>query len=168
MFRIVIFAGFVFAAWRWGDWRNWEKYYSTILYFILISILQTLVTYDHYLWKFNPSDAVPFLNNHIAITIAVSFVVFTSTALIFLANYPNNHHQYWYILLWICLYVFIEIITMKTGLITHHHGWTLGWSIAVNVLTFPMLRLHFLRPLLTWVLTFIFFTTFCVIFGVAP
>ncbi len=168
MFRIVIFAGFVFAAWRWGDWRNWEKYYSTILYFILISILQTLVTYDHYLWKFNPTPALPLLNNHFAITIAVSFVVFTCTTLIYLGNYPNNHHQYWYILLWICFYTFIEIITIKAGLITYHHGWSLGWSIVVNLLTFPMLRLHLSRPLLTWVFTFIFFTVFCVIFNVAP
>ena len=168
MFRVVIFAGFVFSAWRWGDWKNWEKYYSTILYFILISILQTLVTYDHYLWKFNPTPALPLLNNHIAITIAVSFVVFTCTTLIYLGNYPNNHHQYWYILLWICFYTFIEIITIKTGLITYHHGWSLGWSIVVNLLTFPMLRLHLSRPLLTWLLTFILFTTFCVIFKVTP
>jgi len=26
---------YLFAAWKWGDWKNWREYYPTILFFII-------------------------------------------------------------------------------------------------------------------------------------
>ena len=33
-FQIAVSLAALLAAWRWSDWRNWKKYYPTILYSI--------------------------------------------------------------------------------------------------------------------------------------
>jgi hypothetical protein len=40
----------ILATWKWGDWRNWKKYQSTILYMIVFSLLFDVLTYNHSLF----------------------------------------------------------------------------------------------------------------------
>lgn len=40
----------ILICYKLGDWKNWEKYYSTILFFILSSVTCVILTYNHPLW----------------------------------------------------------------------------------------------------------------------
>jgi hypothetical protein len=168
MVRLIIFTVFLFSAWRWGDWKNWTRYYSTILFVILVSILETLITHNHFLWKFHPDPFMPFLYNHFLISIAMAFVVFSSTVLIYLGNYPKNKKQFAYVLMWVLIYSVVEVITSNFGLLSYHNGWSIFWSVVINIIMFPLIRLHYTRPLLTWFITFGVFAFFWVKFDLSP
>ena len=154
MFRIFLFALCLFSAWRWGDWKNFNKYYPTILYFIICSLLYSILFEHHPLWRFDP---VPPLNNILfnnkIIALVNTFFIFSATGLIYLSNYPNGNKQYLYIVLWVVIYAAIELIAKYENGISYYNGWNLGWSIFFNFLIFSFLRLHYLRPMLTWILS---------------
>jgi hypothetical protein len=46
------------SVWKWGDWRNWEKYHSTMMYFALGNVLYNFLCANHFLWKLKP-DFLP-------------------------------------------------------------------------------------------------------------
>jgi hypothetical protein len=151
--------GFVTAALIWGDWRNWQKYYSTILFTYVVNLVELVLTYNYTLWRFH--DSLPGLPNHVPTVFVILFINFTSSILIFLGRFP---HRKWQQLLWTLLFIAInsllEWIALPTHHITYDHGWTFGWSVAINCLMYLILRLHYTRPPLAWAVTlacFVFF-----------
>ncbi|PIB57799.1 hypothetical protein, partial [Pseudomonas sp. 2822-17] len=54
--HIVIKLLFLFAAYKWGDWEKWEKYYPTILFFIIGDLLYNFLFYNYPMWLFNYGD----------------------------------------------------------------------------------------------------------------
>lgn len=152
-----------FATWKWGDWRNWQKYQATILYMIYFNAIYGLLCYNHLMWKFEYDRSVPFLINHTLISIGMGLFLYPSIILIFLGRYPNGNwkKKLGWQLLFVFLFSLAEFIMFKAGKITYYNGWSLGWSIIFNLNTFFMLILHYKRPLLTWILSI-----FCVIFYV--
>ncbi|CAG7617841.1 CBO0543 family protein [Paenibacillus allorhizosphaerae] len=96
------------------------------------------------------------LPNHTLISFTLDFISFPATVLIYLGHYPSEKaKQILYILGWVLLYSMVEFITLHTwNGISHHHGWNIGWSVLMNLITFPMLRLHYKHPLWAWVLSF--------------
>jgi hypothetical protein len=141
----------ILAAWKWGDWRNWNKYHSTILYFISCNFLLNYLTYNYSLWTL--SDF--FLPTHTLNDLAVTLIAFPCASLIFLGRYPEhsiiaklNHN-----LLWIFIFSAIEYLYFLIGNFHYEHGWNIWWSILFNIMTFPMLRLHYKRPLLAYLLS---------------
>ncbi|WP_227937220.1 hypothetical protein [Alkalihalobacillus deserti] len=46
----------------------------------------------------------------------------------------------------------IHLFFTLTDSIEYQYGWTLGWSIVALFIMFPLLRLHFKHPLLTYLL----------------
>ncbi|MGZ4163793.1 MAG: CBO0543 family protein [Tumebacillaceae bacterium] len=156
---------FIIAGWIWGDWRNWRVYYPTILYHYIVNLLQDLLTYDYTLWKFQ--NNIPFLPNHIPCSLTIMFVNFTAIILIYLGKYPRRVlHQILWMLFWAAINVGIELISLRFHHIVYEHGWTLGWSIVIDILIYPLLRLHFKRPLLAWAATAAVFAFFIVYFHI--
>ncbi len=166
-FRTILFIGFIFVTFLWGDYKNWKKYYPTILYFIICSLLYTVFTYDYPLWKFNPIYPSSYiLPNNLLISIAVTFILFPCTALIYLGNFPKRHRQILYILTWVVIYSAIEFIALHFGAILYENGWRYLYSIIFNVFLFSFLRIHHLKPSLAWILSLIFILSFITIFNV--
>ncbi|MZQ81310.1 hypothetical protein GQF01_04120 [Paenibacillus sp. 5J-6] len=140
----------ILAAWRWGDWRNWQKYHATILYFLLGDIFYLLLTYQYPLWQHQPK---PPIHSYIG-TELCCLVAFAATTLIFLGKYPKGATKstLW-IGLWVVIYSFIEVIYLLTGAILHFNGWTMLYSVLFNIITFPLLRLHNCRPLVAYAIS---------------
>ncbi|BFT72801.1 CBO0543 family protein [Paenibacillus sp. P36] len=153
----------VLSAWRWGDWRNWQKYHATMLYFLLGDVFYVLLTKDYPLWQHQPK---PPIDSTIGTEICC-LVAFAATTLIFLGLYPKGIAKaaLW-IGLWVVIYSLIEVIYIFTGAIKHFHGWTMLYSVVFNIITFPMLRLHFSRPILTYAISILFAIGLLVIFKV--
>ncbi|MFC5650193.1 CBO0543 family protein [Paenibacillus solisilvae] len=103
----------VFAACRWGDWRNWRLYYSTILFMIIMDLIYNFLTYRFSMWEFEISFDDRLFPNHTMISFVLDFICFPATILIYLGNYPSKKsRQFLYIAFWIGLYSLIEYISL--------------------------------------------------------
>lgn len=167
--HIILHALFLLAAWKWGDWRNWQKYYSTVLYLIVNDQVYNFLTYNYPLWKFN---AVTFdkiiYSNHTLITLGIDFINYPAIVLIYLGHYPKGKiKQAVYVSAWALLNSAIEITSLATVKgISHANGWNLGWSIVVNFLYYILLRVHYLRPLLAWAFSIGLIVVFSILFSI--
>jgi hypothetical protein len=154
----------IFAAWRWGDWKNWRRYHETMLYMIAFSLLCEVLTYQHSFWMFEDF----FLRTHTLNSLAVTFVGFPCSVLIFLSHFPGGTRvkQLIYIALWIALYVAIEYFFVFIDLFEYDNGWSLGWSVLFDAVMFPMLALHHRNPLLAYFLSVLIIIFYLSIFPI--
>jgi hypothetical protein len=142
---IVIFT--LFAAWRWGDWRNWQRYHPTMIYIAMGNLLYNFVYANHYLWQLKPD----FLLNHMVGEIVYTFITIPLTGLIFLSGYPKNiTGQILHNLKFIAIYILIEAVLQYYGRIVYNYGWNIWWSSAWDFMMFPMWVLHHKKPLIAY------------------
>jgi hypothetical protein len=164
--HLMIAAFTLIAAWRWGDWKNWQLYYPTILFMIVGNFLYNVLTYHYPIWMYKDSTFFP---NHTTADIFNSFVLFPAVILIFLPHYPKESmiKKVKYLALWITVFVSVEWFLGYLGYFSYYNGWTLGWSFLFNVGMFMILRIHFKRPLLAWAIS-VFVILFLVIYFDVP
>ena len=134
-----------------GDWRNWKKYHTTIIFIAFGNLLYNFLTANYFLWRFNAD----FISNHTLTEILYSIIVFPATVILFLGKFPevNFKAKVIHILTWVTIYTGWEAFFTFTDRIHYQFGWSLGWSAAFNCVMFPLLRLHQSRPLLTYLLS---------------
>lgn len=161
-FQIAVSLAALLAAWRWSDWRNWKKYYPTILYYIIISFLYAKLTYHYPLWEYKS----PLLKTTFS-DILLSFVCSPALILLYLTFYP--HGLLWqvpYLLLWVLASAIIETISFYLGFISYQNGWSIWWSGIFYFIMFIVIRLHHKNPLLAWLISFPIVAFFLVYFQV--
>jgi len=130
-------------AWKWSDWRNWRLYYPTILYYIVGDLLYGLLLYNYPLWE---RDS-PLLKTTFS-DILMTFVAYPAVILIYLSNFPKGlKKQIFYVLLQVVIYTSIEYVALLLGYFSYHNGWTIWWSLILNCEMYPMLWLHYKKPL---------------------
>lgn len=154
----------VIIAWRWGDWKNWQKYYPTILYMITGNLLYNILTYHYPIWLYQKS----ILQNHTLTDILNSFVIFPATILLFLPHFPNKGiiKKIRYLLFWMIIYISVEWFLSELGYFSYHNGWNLGWSVLFNIGMFTLLRVHYKKPLLAWGISVFIILFLLIIFDV--
>lgn len=140
---------FVLAAIKWGDWRGWKKYYSTIQFFIIGDLFYNLIFHDYPLWRFE--EIIPLFKYDTFIMLSFMFLRYPATVFIYLGRFPKEKGKaiMWY-LFWVLLYIGIEIIDLKIGLIKHYNSWNIWWSLVFDMLVFALLKIHLHKPLLAW------------------
>ena len=139
--------GWMGAAWKWADWSRFVEFRATIYIFILGDFLYNLLVKDDKLWIFvSPNLHV----SHEILTVVTSFFTAPFAIMLFLSNYPAKSllKQFGFILLFIGIYSIHEWIALRAGIFDHDNGWNLWWSLLINALAFPFLRLHQLKPVL--------------------
>lgn len=140
----------IFAVWRWGDWRNWEKYHLTMLFVVAGNLLYNFLTSNYFLWRLDPD----FLPNHSLTEMVYSFIIFPGTVILFLGNYPEGtRNQILHQIKWILIYIGTEGIFLLTGRIIYQYGWNFWCSLAFLCVMFPIIRIHYKRPLLAYLLS---------------
>ncbi|MFS0862440.1 CBO0543 family protein [Fredinandcohnia sp. 179-A 10B2 NHS] len=149
------------ALFIWGDWRNFNKYYPTFLFFLLGDFLYLYMLNDYYpMWKYIPKGVdseIGITDTHVSLSIMA--IKYPATIAIFLGRFPEEKgrtRQYLYILIWVLIYTLNEFADLSLGLIKYYNGWNLGWSILFNIVMFSIIRLHHLKPLPAWVVSIIF------------
>ncbi len=150
---------------RFGDWKNYKKYYPTILFVITGDLLYNLFTYQAPMWSYNPDFICP---NHTITNLWVMMTVYPATVLIYLPHFPEKKgKQVLYILFWVLLYGVIELAGYYIfDAIDHFNGWNMWWSLLFDVILFTMLPIHHKRPILAWGLSFIVIISLLTIFNV--
>lgn len=147
--HLLINAIFLVVGLKWGDWKNWRKYHATILFLWFGDLLYNVLCYQYNMWQYKESIfAENLLTNHVIITLLIMFVSYPATVLIYLGKFPEQKMKaVLWVLFWVILYSTVEFINLRfLNLITHHHGWTISWSVMFNLIMFPMLRFHYKRP----------------------
>lgn len=143
----------VIASWRAWNWERFYKFHATILYISAMNLVYLFFTTDYHLWRMLPDLGLP----PSIIYMLYTFIVFPCSAILFLSHYPKPFKsQIYHILKWIIIYIGAEWIGSLFNRITYGHGWNLWWSFLFLFLMFPMFRLHYKRPLLTYLLTLVF------------
>jgi phosphatidylserine synthase len=140
----------IIAVWRWGDWRNWEQYHLTMLFVVAGNLLYNFMTANYFLWRLDPD----FLPNHSMTELIYSFIIFPGTVILFLSNYPvGTGKQIKHHVKWILIYIGMEGLFLLTGRIIYQYGWNIWWSLAFLCVMFPIIRIHYKRPLLAYFLS---------------
>ncbi len=134
-----------------GDWRNWEKYHSTILFFISADLLHNLFGYNKPLWQYTSPYA-----NHLLTNLFVCSIIYPCTILIFIPNRPNGRlNLILYITKWVAVFSLVEYCAHVLGLFKYYNGWSLIYSILFCYIMFPMLLLHYSKPLRAYLFSFV-------------
>lgn len=138
----------VFICWKWGNWKAWKDYYPTILFLFSGNLVYMFLTQSNPLWSYDGLiGRYPFLE---VTTIAL---LYPSTVILFFTFYPRPGtwlKQAAYMLLWVAIYSAMEYISHITGEFNYDNGWNFLFSIFFNMIMFPLLRLHYKKPLLAW------------------
>lgn len=142
---ILIAAGCTLACYKWGNWRKWREFYPTILFLIIGDLAYNFVFHDYSLWCY-----CGFIN-HTFSNLITMFFVFPPIVILVLTHWPQKwFHQALYVFAWSIGSTLLEYASLRFGLFTHHNGWNIFWSFALYNIGYALLRLHHLRPLLTW------------------
>lgn len=143
----------ILAAWKLVHWKKWREYYPTVLFLIAASLLSSTIMQHHRLWVFAPSG---WLSTHALTDLFHTFITFPATVFIFLSLYPENKIlRVCHVLLWIVTFSGAEYLTYRMGLMRYDFGWSWGWSVVLNCALFPVLRIHYLNPILAWIIYFV-------------
>jgi hypothetical protein len=153
--HLFIQLSFLIAGYKWGDWKNWRKYYSTILFFILMDLFYNFLLYHYPMWTLHDSP-IPLFQYEYFIILCLMFLRYPPTVLIYLGKFPNGRlKRMGWITLWVVIYFILEVLNLHMGSVSHHNGWNLAWSFLFNIVLFVMIKIHYHRPLLSWALSFI-------------
>ncbi|HWP97337.1 MAG TPA: CBO0543 family protein [Syntrophomonadaceae bacterium] len=134
------------VCWKWGDWRNWKKYYSTILFFIIWGLLYSYMTVNYPLWRLDHP-----LFKHTYSDLIISFIAYPSVVMLYLPYLPISLvKRIANVFLWVTIFATLELVNLYLAEIHYYHGWKFGYSVAFNFLIFLLLRLHFYKPLAAW------------------
>lgn len=128
------------SIWK-GDWRNWEKYYPSMLYIALATFIYEFISHDQYqLWDLHRDTFLSDMNTHFVHNLIINPLA----AFVYLSNYPTNGfgRRIVYNAKWIVVFWGVECVVSRMNIITYHNGWNLLWSLAFLSIMFPMVRLH--------------------------
>lgn len=150
MALIILSMIFIYLCYKWGDWKNWRLYYPTMLFYIIGVLIEHTITNKNKLWVIQGSFWNDFLADNF-----IAYFIFPFIIIIFLSNYPPKIIiQTLYIFMFVFSLSSIEYIAYVRKGISYHNGWTFGWSMLLYFGMFPLFRLHYKKPIMTW---FIFF-----------
>jgi hypothetical protein len=144
IFHIAINLWAFIASLRWGDWKNINTYYTTILYMIIGNLIYFYLYGEDTLWNFLPdrSDKFDTLREMLYM-----FVAFPCSILIYLSNFPaKSIGKVLHIIKWIVIYSGLEWVGSHFGFVDYDSGWNQWWSVGFNCIMFPMLFLHLKKP----------------------
>lgn len=137
----------IFSAWKWGDWKNWQKYHPTMLFIAMSDLLYNYLYYGHWLWSYKSM----FIQKNIIPTLLATFIILPLSGLIFLSDFPDTWKGLFErIVKFLVIYISFEYVFKLLGIIVHKHGWNLWWSLLWNTVMFSIWALHYKRPVLAY------------------
>ncbi|WP_273127371.1 CBO0543 family protein [Bacillus weihaiensis] len=145
-------AAFIIAVYKLADFKQWKDFHPTLLYVCVLNLLYNYITANYQLWKLHPD----FFSNHSITDIMNSIILLPAMSFLFLSHYPKNKEKkaiILYYIKWIIGSVLIESIFVVTNRISFHNGYHFWMEPFFYTLMFTFIRLHYKRPLLTYVLS---------------
>lgn len=150
--RIIHGLIWITIAYKLGDWKNYRKYYPTMLFMGTGNLIYNVIYYKKRLWDFN-NDLLAFPFHELFII----FMIFFPSVLVFLTHYPSGKRitkRILYLVMWVFIYTGIEVIMYALDMIDYYNNWNFSWSILHNSYQFPLLYLHHRNPVYGWIVGF--------------
>ncbi|WP_420489656.1 CBO0543 family protein [Neobacillus vireti] len=154
IFRLLLTSFYLLAIWKIGDWKNWKNYYPTLLFYISVNLGICYLIDDFPLWRYR--DTL-FINNHKIIDFFNTLIAFPALIFLYLSLFPVKSswsRQVFYMICFMLIEILVEGVFMYGKLIVYSNGWNFWWSALVWIFIFIGVRLHFIKPLWAWVLSF--------------
>lgn len=151
--HIVLTALLILFAAIQGNWREWGKYHLTIFYVIICNLLYNHLARKKMLWEYSP-DFYP--RSHIIVDILYSFINLPAITLLFLTFYPftaSRFRKVRFIALWAGVSLLVEYPFYKFGRLILQNGYEYWMDGLFYIVMYSMIRLHFSRPFLTYILS---------------
>jgi hypothetical protein len=146
MYHILLAVISIVMCYKFGDWRNWKKYYSTILFFILSNVVCILLTYNHTLWQYETK-----ILNSTFCDLFICITVYPSVVMLFIPNFPKKTTKIiTHISYYVAIFTLAEWIAIKLGYFAHFNDWNIWFSAIFNYILFSVLYLHYKKPLYAW------------------
>lgn len=149
---------------KYGDWRNWRQYYPSILFVIVGNLLYEVICSEYPMWAMEenglPNRTIPIL--------LLSVIGMPTSTFVYLSHFPYTEsrlRKLMYILLFVFIFAILEIISVKLGSITYHHGWNILWSILFDFIMFIIIVVHSRKPVKAIFLSSLFILSLAIIFG---
>lgn len=94
-------------------------------------------------------------------------ISYTATVLIYLGRFPKGWKKcsLWF-LLWLGIFLTVEYVNSKLGVITYHNDWGIRWSVLFTGIIFLILPIHHKKPLLAWLFSIVIIISLLTIFEV--
>ncbi|WP_404814420.1 CBO0543 family protein [Clostridium algoriphilum] len=141
----------IFICYKYGDWKNWKIYYPTILFLILSNVVCTILIYNHPFWFYEWK-----ILGHTFCDLFICITVYPSTIILLFTNFPKKPSKIiTRILFYIAIFTIGELIGFKLGYFSYRNGWNIWYSLIFNFIMFPILILHYNKPLYAWLIALI-------------
>lgn len=159
MYLLLVILVWIVFAYKFIDWSQWKKQYSSILFFITFNLLFNTIYYNHMLWAFRGVTA-DWLN-HTMINLIFTFFICPAGLIIYLQRFPSSgRNQFLYIGVWVAFYSAIQALFSFMGMFVYDHGWNNWHNIWLNFILFIVLRIHSKNPITAWTISI----PLCIIF----
>lgn len=149
-----------------GVWSRWKEFYPTLLFWIIANLLYSSLL-DHFsVWELTPVgiDKI-FFPTHKILCLRNDFLTYPFIIPVFLGRLPKLlTNKIWWIIFWALLFESLEFIAYLNKGITYHYGWSLLWSLLFNLATFTVLTIHYWKPWIAWLFSFICIIILFIIF----
>jgi hypothetical protein len=143
VFLIIFFSAAAALCYKYGDWRNWKKYQATILFLIAGDLLHRCFTAEKHLWYYQ----VPFMSG-LLINLLIMLIIYPCTVLIFIPMVEaSTSRKIGVILVWVLIYSVLELVADYFGILRYSNGWNGWFSILFDFIMFPLLWLHYKKPI---------------------
>lgn len=141
-YQIIVTLIIVAISLKWGDWKNWKRYYPTMLFYAIGALVYSLLTYNYPLWEYES----PLLKTTFS-DLLITLVFFPATIVLYLPHIPKGLlKQALWVLFWVLVYSITEKVSYWFGFFSYHNGWSIWWSVLFNFCMFPLLWLHYRKP----------------------
>lgn len=165
-FQIIVTLITVAAAWKYGDWRNWSHYYPTILFIVLVNFTYNLISYNFPLWEYES----PLLKTT-GSDLLLNLMAFPAVIILYLTYFrkvllEQKGYIPAYILAWVAFFTLTEWLSFNWGFFSYHNGWSIWWSLFFNCMMFPIIWLHYKRPLWAIGISLVIATFFITYFNI--
>lgn len=154
LFRVCLLSGFLLSAWKWGDWKNWHKYYATILFVMVVNLSAGYISYHHPLWIYN-DDAI--FTTEMSIEYLNTYLALPAVTLVYLSKFPLTGiaSKCAYMLMWVIVFSTIEYIDTRIAGLSYSNGWEFKYSIVFDCFMFLIIRTHYIRPFWGWLIAIV-------------
>ena len=145
----MVTAAYLIICYRLGAWKKWKEFYPTYLYVIVGDLAYNFIFYEKPLWEYGNFVSHTFSDFWMAM------IVFPCAVTLFLTHYPKRFwKQALYILLWTVVNTAVEYVSYRSGGMLYYNNWSIAWSAALYLVAFILIRIHYVRPLWVWPISF--------------
>ncbi|MCA1054955.1 hypothetical protein LCM10_08160 [Rossellomorea aquimaris] len=147
-----------------GKWSRWKDFLPTIYYFSFFNMFYQYISLSiKKVWELEQVFISQFITDFV-----YTFIAYPALVVMFLHKFPDHlRSKVLYVAQYILVSVFIEWIAYQSGNIVYFNGWTIWWTAFFYSTMYPMLYLHYVKPLTAYVLSFILIAFYFYMFDVS-